>query len=264
MRGRPTGRGRARGASPAVNPLHVRSRDRHRDRDALRDPELELPTFAPGAIPLFLATRNPGKVRELAEMLADTPFHVVGPELMGDLPAPVEDGATFEANARKKAIQFARALPQGLGIDLVLADDSGLVIDALDGWPGVRSARVAGPAATDVDRTREVLRRMEGVPWEKRGARFKCVIAIAQRHRDVLATFHGEAEGRIALEPAGTEGFGYDPVFYYVPAEMTFAEMTAAEKNKVSHRGQALERAVGWLKEHLTPAGFASPPPHPR
>ncbi len=173
---------------------------------------------------------------------------------------PAEDGLTFEANARKKAVYYAEQAHRAgiIEVDgLVLADDSGLEIDAADGWPGVRSARVGGPAATDADRVRLVLHRLEGVPWEKRGARFRCVIAVANRRDGILATFEGVAEGRIALQPAGAEGFGYDPVFFHEPAEMTFAEMTPAEKNRVSHRGQALERAGGWLLER---AGIPAEP----
>ena len=195
------------------------------------------------ALPLFVATKNPGKARELAAMLADAPFHVVGPELIGDLEAPAEDGATFEANARKKAIHYSRLVEH-----LVVADDSGLEVDALRGEPGVRSARLGGHAASDADRVRLILSKLEGVPWEERGARFRCVLAVARRGV-VLETFEGVVEGRIAFEPAGAEGFGYDPIFFYEPAEMTFAEMTAVEKNRVSHRAQALERAAGWLAD---------------
>ncbi len=198
-----------------------------------------------GGVPLVLATRNPGKVRELAGRLEGTPWRVLGPEAIEGLPAPVEDGATFAANARKKAIHYSRLVDHP-----VLADDSGLEIDALGGWPGVRSARVGGPGATDEDRIRLVLARMEDVPWEERGARFRCVLAVARRG-EVLATFEGEVEGRIALEPEGGGGFGYDPVFFYPPMNRTFAEMTAAEKDSVSHRGRALDRAVAWLRDFL-------------
>lgn len=204
-----------------------------------------------GGIPLVLATRNPGKVRELAARLEGTPWRVLGPEAIEGLPAPVEDGATFEANARKKAIHYSRLVDH-----LVLADDSGLEIDALGGWPGVRSARVGGPGATDEDRIRLVLAKMEDVPWEERGARFRCVLAVARRG-EVLATFPGEVSGRIALEPEGGGGFGYDPIFFYPPMNRTFAEMTPAEKDSVSHRGQALDRAVGWLMALLEGRGGA-------
>ena len=193
---------------------------------------------------LFIATKNPGKQRELEALLVESGLRVVGPELVAEMSAPVEDGRTFQANARKKAIYYSRAVDS-----LVIADDSGLEIDALGGEPGVRSARLGGASATDDDRVRLVLRRMEGVPWERRGARFRCVIAIAQRG-EVLADFEGSVEGRITYEPQGGEGFGYDPIFYFPPMDRTFADMTRAEKERVSHRGQALESAVAWLLEH--------------
>jgi XTP/dITP diphosphohydrolase len=181
----------------------------------------------------------------MAAILGQTGIQVVGPEVLNKLPAPHEDGAPFVANARKKAIHYSRYV-----LFPVIADDSGLCVDALDGQPGVRSARLGGPAATDGDRIRLVLRKLEGVPWEERTARFVCVLAVALRG-DVLATFEGEVEGVIDFEPKGSGGFGYDPVFFYPPAEKTFAELDAGEKERVSHRGQALARAVGWLAENL-------------
>lgn len=193
---------------------------------------------------LFVATRNPGKARELADLLSDAPFRVIGPEVIANYPAPVEDGATFEANARKKALHYSALLHPDT---LVLADDSGLEVDALGGQPGVRSARLGGPTASDADRVRLIMSRLETVPWERRAARFKCVLAVAQKHKDILATFEGEVEGRIAFEPAGAEGFGYDPIFFYLPLEMTFAQMNATEKNHVSHRGRALAKLGEWL-----------------
>jgi XTP/dITP diphosphohydrolase len=192
---------------------------------------------------LFLATRNPGKAEELHDMLAPHGFEVVGPERMRRLSAPVEDGATFRANAIKKALHYSRLVDMP-----VLADDSGLEVDALEGRPGVRSARLGGPSASDADRVRLILSQLEGVSWSDRTARFRCVIAVAWND-EVLGEFHGAVEGRIAFEPAGAAGFGYDPIFYYEPMGMTFSEMTPEEKHGVSHRGQALERAVGWLVE---------------
>lgn len=194
---------------------------------------------------IVVATRNPGKIAELAAMLAASPIQVVDADIVKKISAPPEDGATFAANARKKAIHYSRhvALP-------VIADDSGLCVDALDGQPGVRSARLGGPAASDADRVRLVLRQLERVPWEKRTARFVCVLAIAKRG-EVLACFDGQVEGMIDFEPKGSGGFGYDPIFFYPPAGKTFAELDPAEKDRVSHRAQALERAVAWLTENL-------------
>jgi len=197
---------------------------------------------------LVIASTNPGKAEELRELLADLPFHVHDSDIIRELGAPVEDGRTFEANARKKAIHYSRRLDS-----LVIADDSGLEIDALDGEPGLRSARVGGPTATDADRVRLILRKMSDVVWDRRTARFSCSIAIA-RHGEVLACFSGRVKGRIAFEPDGSAGFGYDPIFYYPPMDMTFAAMTPAEKNHVSHRGQALARAVGWLGDYARKA----------
>jgi XTP/dITP diphosphohydrolase len=194
---------------------------------------------------VVVASKNPAKAAELAAILGQTGIQVVGAEILAKLPAPHEDGATFTANARKKAIHYSRYVPFP-----VIADDSGLCVDALDGQPGVRSARLGGPAATDGDRIRLVLRKLEGVPWEARTARFVCVLAVAQRGV-VLATFDGEVEGVIDFEPKGSGGFGYDPVFFYPPAARTFAELEAGEKDRVSHRSQALSRAVGWLAENL-------------
>lgn len=196
-----------------------------------------------GASRIFLATKNPGKAAELEELLSPHGLHVAGPERMRDLSAPVEDGNTFRDNAVKKALHYSRLVELP-----VMADDSGLEIDALGGRPGVRSARLGGPSASDMDRVRLVLSQLEGVAWEDRTARFRCAIAIA-RGDALLAEFSGAVEGRISFEPAGAGGFGYDPVFYYEPMGRTFAEMTAEEKHSVSHRGQALERAVGWLSE---------------
>jgi XTP/dITP diphosphohydrolase len=208
------------------------------------DPGTESPPPRRRAREVFIATKNPGKQRELQALLEESGLRVIGPELVTEMRAPVEDGATFRANARKKAIHYSR------GVDkVVLADDSGLEIDALEGEPGVRSARFGGASATDDDRVRMVLRRMEGVPWEERTARFRCVVAIARRG-EVLVDFDGVVEGLITFEPQGGEGFGYDPIFYFGPMDRTFSEMTREEKDRVSHRGQALEGAVTWLKEN--------------
>ncbi|GAB4223424.1 MAG: XTP/dITP diphosphatase [Acidobacteriota bacterium] len=209
-------------------------------RPAAEEPPSRVPDRR---IPLLLATRNPGKVRELEALCDRRLFRVLEPDVLEPLGHPVEDGKTFADNARKKALFYSRQIDC-----LVMADDSGLEIDALGGEPGVRSARLGGPHATDEDRIRLVLRRLEDVPWERRTARFTCVIAIARRG-EILKTFEGRVEGLIALEPAGGEGFGYDPIFWYPPMQRTFAEMLPAEKHRVSHRGQALERAVAWLRE---------------
>jgi len=147
----------------------------------------------------------------------------------------VEDGNTLEENALKKA----RGAADFTGL-LALADDTALEIETLAGAPGVRSSRFAGEGATYADNVRKVLRLLNGVPWELRRARFRCVMALAEGRWH--HTVEGVCEGYITLEPRGTQGFGYDPIFYLPEWGMTFAEMDIRQKNRISHRGQALEQ----------------------
>jgi XTP/dITP diphosphohydrolase len=213
-----------------------------------REEERPLPPEPRSLIPrLVVATKNTGKVMEIITMLEGVVLRIAGPELMTNIDAPSEDARTFTANARKKALHYSRSLRH----DYVLADDSGLEIDALDGQPGVRSARLGGPSASDMDRVRLILSRMEKVPWEQRDARFKCVVAIA-KNGTLLATFEGEVEGKIAFEPSGSAGFGYDPIFFFPPMHRTFADLEPVEKNSVSHRHQAMTQAIAWLKEKFS------------
>jgi XTP/dITP diphosphohydrolase len=186
------------------------------------------------------ATSNPGKLREFRLALQDH-FDVQPVPGLGDIAPPEETGATFEANAIAKALYYSK-----LCDDPVFADDSGLSVDALDGAPGVFSARYAGPDATDADNNRLLLARMQGV--ENRAARFICVIALARRG-ELLHTFCGEVEGMLAHEPRGPNGFGYDPLFFYPPFGHTFGETPVAEKMKVSHRARALAQLREWLNE---------------
>ncbi len=186
---------------------------------------------------LLIATHNLGKVREYRKLLADLPFRVVYLDELGIDESVEETGETFAENAVAKATAYARMT--GL---LTWADDSGLVVDALGGAPGVRSARYAGPDASDEDRYRKLLRALDGVPWEKRTARFKSVVAIATPDGDVWTT-EGVCEGMIAFEPKGTHGFGYDPVFYLPELGRHMAELSAEEKNRISHRGKAAVKA---------------------
>ncbi len=148
-------------------------------------------------------------------------------------PPVIEDGSTFAENARKKAYLTAKAL--GLS---AMADDSGLVVEALDGAPGVYSARFAGDNATDEENNRKLLKEMEGK--DNRNAFFETVISIATPHGDIL-TYSGRCEGKILLAPRGEKGFGYDPLFYYSPLKKSFAQMDSDEKNMVSHRGRAVK-----------------------
>jgi XTP/dITP diphosphohydrolase len=188
-------------------------------------------------VKLLVATRNPGKVRELRDLLVDLPIEVTFPPEVG-LDLDVEEtGATFAENASLKAQAFA--LASGL---LTLADDSGLEVDALDGGPGVHSARYAGPAASDADRTRKLLAAMADVPDGQRSARFRCVVAVATPGGEVWLT-EGTCEGAIASEPRGQHGFGYDPVFQVAGFGQRMAELPPDVKNLISHRGRALRAA---------------------
>ena len=200
--------------------------------------------------PLVLATRNRGKILEFQELLSPFEAEIRGLDDFGPIPEIVEDGATFDENAYKKAVMTAKML----GFP-ALADDSGLVVEALGGAPGVHSARYAGEGATDQARNLKLLKAMEGVTNRK--ARFECVISIAVPRGPAL-TYEGVCEGRIVHEMAGENGFGFDPVFYYPPMEKTFAEMTREEKNRVSHRGKAMselrrefDKVLLWLQLRL-------------
>ena len=191
---------------------------------------------------LLIATNNAGKLREYRLLLKGVPFALVSPAEAGVALDIEETGATFEENARLKAQAFARA--SGL---LTLADDSGLEVDELGGEPGAMSHRYAGENATDADRVRYLLGKLQGVPPEKRAARFRCVIAIA-RPDGRVETCSGECAGVIALEPRGEHGFGYDPVFFLPELGKTMAELPADVKNRISHRARAAEKARAVLQ----------------
>jgi len=204
---------------------------------------------------LLLATGNPGKVRELRHALAGLalgagPVEVVGLADLGPIPAPAERGRTFEANARAKSLYYSRRWP-----GLTLAEDSGLEIDALDGAPGVRSARFSAPRPTGEKNNRKVLRLLEGRPAAARKARFVCVMVLAEKGR-VVAEFRGQVRGRIGRAPRGVSGFGYDPLFYYPPLRKTFAELAPDVKNRVSHRGRAVAKLRRFLEaKRKAPSG---------
>jgi XTP/dITP diphosphohydrolase len=196
-------------------------------------------------IKLLVATNNPGKVREYEALLEGLPLTLTYLVQEG-LDVEVEEtGSTFAENARLKAMAYARAS------DLwTLADDSGLEVDALGGEPGTYSARYAGQGASDEDRYRLLLRKLEGVPWEQRTARFRCVIAVATPQGEIR-TAEGTCEGIIAFEPKGEHGFGYDPVFYMPEHGQTMAELEPEVKNRISHRARAAEGARKILQELL-------------
>jgi XTP/dITP diphosphohydrolase len=191
---------------------------------------------------LLLATNNKGKAREYKSLLEGVPFELVTPAEAGISTEVAEVGRSFEENARLKATTLAAE--SGL---LSLADDSGLEVDALGGEPGTLSARYAGEGASDRDRISYLLTKLEGVPQEKRTARFRCVIAIATPEGEVELC-SGECRGIITFAPKGNRGFGYDPVFYLPELGKTMAELSPQEKNKISHRGRAAEKARQLLK----------------
>lgn len=194
---------------------------------------------------IVLASANPAKARELAELVHDAGLDVFLEPRPDDVPEVVEDAPDFEGNARLKATALAEATGMA-----AIADDSGLEVDVLGGAPGVRSARYAGEGATDEDNVRLLLEELERAgartDWDRR-ARFRCVIVLRSPDGEELVA-EGSVEGSIAMEPAGTAGFGYDPVF--VPTEgdgRTFALMTPAEKHEISHRGRALRELIAKL-----------------
>src|ERR1700731_3997944 len=197
---------------------------------------------------ILIATSNPGKLRDFAGAAAAHDVEIAAIPNLAALPVVVEDGLTFEENARKKAEQYSWYAPG----EIVLADDSGLEVDALNGAPGVHSARYAAdqPHLADENTDDEannarLLRELRKVPAERRTGRFVCVLAAA-RDRQTLATFRGTAEGLILDVPRGTNGFGYDPLFYSPQIQKTFAELSAEEKAGYSHRGAAFRQFLDW------------------
>ena len=191
---------------------------------------------------LLVASRNPGKIREYSELLADVPFTLTSLDTQGLSQEVEENGATFEENARTKAETYA--MYSGL---LTLADDSGLEVDALSGAPGVHSARYGGPGLSDEERVELLLGNLQQIPWDKRGARFQCVIAIAGPFQETVEV-EGVVEGVIQYEVKGANGFGYDPVFYLPELGLTMAELHLEKKNSLSHRSQAARKAVVLLQ----------------
>ncbi|MCH8292014.1 XTP/dITP diphosphatase [Candidatus Poribacteria bacterium] len=187
---------------------------------------------------LVLATRNLGKVRELGEMLSDQrKVEILSLRDFSDAPQIVEDGETYQENARKKATQIAEHTGY-----LTLGDDSGLEVDALNGAPGVHSARYAGENASDAQRIEKLLDALKDVPDDQRTARFKCAIAIAEPEGQSKVVV-GVCEGKIIRESRGVHGFGYDPVFVPAGYDQTFAELGDEVKNRISHRAKALRMA---------------------
>jgi XTP/dITP diphosphohydrolase len=192
---------------------------------------------------LILATNNEHKIREMSQVLDGSGVKILTKSDFNGFPDVEETGRTLAENALLKS----RAIFKKYGVPAV-ADDTGLEVEYLAGAPGVLSARYAGPGCSFADNNRKLLGEMRDASGEERRARFVTIIAVSWEEGDEV--LEGSVEGYIAEENRGSNGFGYDPVFYYPPAEMTFAEMTAEEKNRVSHRGRAVERFKHWLMEN--------------
>lgn len=199
---------------------------------------------------LVIATRNPGKLKEIQSFLSEFPIRLLSLDAFGPIPESPEEGESFDDNAYQKASFVARIL--GLP---ALADDSGLAVEALSGQPGIHSARFGGVELTDEDRCRLLLAKMQGV--SNRRAAFECVISIAVPTGAAL-TYEGRCEGTITTEMKGSGGFGYDPVFLYPPLGKTFAEITPEEKNSISHRAMALReireefpKILKWIQQNM-------------
>ncbi len=200
---------------------------------------------------LLVATHNKGKVKEFAEMLADLQVNWLGLDEAGVVRDVEETGTTFRENALLKAQAYA--VETGL---LTLADDSGLVVDALDGQPGVYTGRYGGPGLSYAERYTLLLHKLRAVPWARRTARFCCVILLAGPDGTVLEEAEGVCEGYIAFEPAGSGGFGYDPVFYVAEKGVTMASLDSAVKHTLSHRGRAMKAIEPRLRDMLHGRGL--------
>jgi XTP/dITP diphosphohydrolase len=207
---------------------------------------------------LVIATRNQNKLREFREVLKDLQIEVRSLNDFGPIPEAIEDGETFDENAYKKALHTAKIL--GLP---AIADDSGLVVEALNGEPGVYSARYAGETATDAENCNKLLKSLQGI--DDRRAHFQCVLSIAVPSGPAL-TYEGRCDGVIIDDSRGNNGFGYDPIFYFEEYGKTFAELSMEEKNKVSHRGKALadvKSEIGMIKKWLEQRLLEEKPPKP-
>jgi XTP/dITP diphosphohydrolase len=197
---------------------------------------------SPQPIQVFLASSNPGKLREYRVLAGDSAIELALLSNFHEIPPFDETAPTFAENSAGKALYYSR-----FATGIVLADDSGLVVPALGGAPGVFSARYAGPGASDGDRVQKLLREMSALNGDDRKARFVCITTLAQDGRAV-AVLSDSAEGVIAKAPKGSAGFGYDPVFFFPQLGRTYAEITREEKNQYSHRGRAFRKAIAYLE----------------
>jgi XTP/dITP diphosphohydrolase len=195
----------------------------------------------PAVEEIVLASQNPGKVREMRELLAKLPLRVLGLCDLGVEESPEETGASFRENALLKGRYYAARTGR-----LVVADDSGLSVDALGGAPGLYTSRFGGPDLTDLERNALLLSKLRGIPTRERGARFTCALAVVEGGATLLEV-QETCEGRIAEEPEGDQGFGYDPVFYFPAFGSTLACVSPQEKARVSHRGKAFAELASFL-----------------
>lgn len=199
---------------------------------------------------IILASNNQHKIGEIRSILKDLEFEIRSLKDEGINIDVVEDGKSFKENSQKKATEIAAYLRErGDNNFIVMADDSGLEVDYLNGEPGIYSARYAGEHGDDKANNIKLLENLQGVPYSKRTGRFVCVIALVDRDNNIIS-IRGEAKGIIKEELCGSEGFGYDPLFYYEPLRKTFSEMSSDEKNKVSHRGMALKKLRAELENY--------------
>ncbi len=193
---------------------------------------------------IVLGTKNKGKKKEAGKILKDIDIVTVS-ELNDNVFEVIEDGKTFRQNAIKKALTYSRYTDE-----LVLAEDSGLAVEALEGRPGVRSSRFARVKATDKENIKKLLGLMKNIPEKNRGAEFICVAAIAKKG-NLIGTVEGKCAGKLGLVPKGSNGFGYDPIFYPKGYKHTFAQLEESVKNKISHRARALTKAKSIIQKHL-------------
>ena len=197
-------------------------------------------------IDVVIATRNTGKMNEMRKMLFNTSFSAFSLDEVSVLEEVEETGTSFEENAMLKAKTYGK-----LSGKLTIADDSGIEVDALGGAPGIYSARYGGDGKDDQDRNKLLLENVEGIPEHQLTARFRCVVALWNPIDNTIVTFDGKIEGKITRNVRGENGFGYDPLFFFPEKNKTLAELTLIEKERVSHRGEAMRKALAYMETNV-------------
>lgn len=197
-------------------------------------------------IDVVIATRNTGKMNEMRKMLFNTSFSAFSLDEVSVLEEVEETGTSFEENAMLKAETYGK-----LSGKLTIADDSGIEVDALGGAPGIYSARYGGDGKDDQDRNKLLLENVEGIPEHQLTARFRCVVALWNPIDNTIVTFDGKIEGKITRNVRGKNGFGYDPLFFFPEKNKTLAELTLIEKERVSHRGEAMRKALAYMETNM-------------